>query len=173
MEDEKLAMFDFVAKGTTQMYLSRLFEQHMKGFYFLQLEPEFMADKGLDIEPFYSDTEKDSSAIFDNYYILETMLTSPYPQTEEFDDEGRPVFAKETRSQQDIHCFARAQAGIEEYFDDYLRLVPEEARKENKKLDEAFLALVNRVKITDMDFLSLKVEDPFFGRMTDIKDVIG
>ncbi len=41
-------MFDFVAKGTTQMYLQRLFPQHMKGFYFLQLEPEFMAEKGLD-----------------------------------------------------------------------------------------------------------------------------
>ncbi len=56
------------------MYLQKLFAQHIKGFYFLQLEPEFMADKGLDIEPFYSDEEKNSSAIFDNYYILETIL---------------------------------------------------------------------------------------------------
>ncbi|WP_026667948.1 hypothetical protein [Butyrivibrio sp. AE2005] len=63
-----------MAKGTTQMYLQKLFAQHIKGFYFLQLEPEFMADKGLDIEPFYSDEEKNSSAIFDNYYILETIL---------------------------------------------------------------------------------------------------
>ena len=48
-------------------HLQRLFSQHMKGFYFLQLEPEFMADKGLDIVPFYSDEEKNSSEIFDNY----------------------------------------------------------------------------------------------------------
>lgn len=168
-----LAFFDFVAKGTTQMYLQKLFSQHMKGFYFLQLEPEFMADKGLDIEPFYSDEEKNSSAIFDNYYILETILTAPYPQMEEMDNDGNPVFAKETRSAQDLRVFDRAQRGIMGYFEDYLSILPESARKENKKLDEKLLALVNKVQILDEDFLSLKVEDPFFGRMTDIKDVIG
>ena len=42
------------------------------------------------------------------------------------------------------------------------------ARTENKQLDEKLLALVNRVQILDEDFLALKVEDTFFGRMTDI-----
>ena len=168
-----LAFFDFVAKGTTQMYIQRLFTQHMKGFYFLQLEPEFMADKGLDIESFYSHDERDTSAIFDNYYILETILTAPYPQMEEMDDDGNPIYVKETRSDRDLRVFDRAQCGIMEYFEEYLRILPESARKENKKLDEKFLALVNKVKILDEDFLTLKVEDPFFGRMTDIKDVIG
>lgn len=167
------AMFDFVAKGTTQMYLARMFEGHMKGYYFLQLEPEFMAEKGLDIEPLYSDKEKDTSQIFDNYYILETILTAPFSQMLEFDDEGAPVYAKETRSKQDLACFERAQTGIIQFFEDYITLIPEGAREENKALDEALLALVNRVKILDDDFLSLKVEDPFFGRMTDIKDVLG
>ena len=173
LRDTSIGMFDFVAKGTTQMYLQKLFSQHIKGFYFLQLEPEFMADKGLDIEPFYSDEEKNSSAIFDNYYILETMLTSPYSQMEEFDENGDPVFAEETRSESDIKVFEQAQEGIKEYFEDYMRLVPEEARVENKALDEKMLALVNRIQILDEDFMALKVEDPFFGRMTDIKDVIG
>ena len=173
LDDGKLGMFDFVAKGTTQMYLQKLFPQHIKGFYFLQLEPEFMADKGLDIEPFYSDKEKNSSAIFDNYYILETLLTSPYPQVEEFDENGEPVFADETRSELDIKVFEQAQAGITEYFEEYMRLVPEGARIENKALDEKMLALVNRIQILDEDFMSLKVEDLFFGRMTNITDVIG
>ena len=155
------------------MYLQKLFAQHIKGFYFLQLEPEFMADKGLDIEPFYSDEEKNSSAIFDNYYILETILTAPFPQLEEFDENGEPVFAKETRSKTDIEAFEKAQKGIIEYFEKYIELVPEVARIENKTLDEKILALVNKVHIEDEDFLKLKVEDPFFGRMTDIRDVIG
>lgn len=173
MDDSGIGMFDFVAKGTTQMYLQKLFSQHIKGFYFLQLEPEFMADKGLDIEPFYSDEEKNASAIFDNYYILETMLTSPYSQMEEFDENGDPVFADETRSGTDIKVFEQAQAGIKKYFEEYISLVPECARIENKMLDEKMLALVNMVQIKDEDFMALKVEDPFFGRMTDIKDVIG
>ena len=173
LNDGGLGMFDFVAKGTTQMYLGKLFSQHIKGFYFLQLEPEFMADKGLDIEPFYSDEEKNASAIFDNYCILETMLTSPYSQMEEFDGNGEPVFADETRSEKDLGVFERAQAGITEYFEEYMKLVPEEARSENKNLDEKMLAMVNRILIKDEDFMALHVEDPFFGRMTNITDVIG
>lgn len=173
MGDGSIGMFDFVAKGTTQMYLQRLFTQHIKGFYFLQMEPEFMSDKGLDIEPFYSEEEKNTSAIFDNYYILETMLTSPYSQMEEFNEDGEPVFEQETRSEADIRVLEQAQAGITEYFDEYLSLVPKSARTENKMLDEKMLALVNRIQIKDEDFMSLTVEDPFFGRMTAITDVIG
>ena len=132
-----------------------------------------MADKGLDIEPFYSDDEKNSSAIFDNYYILETILTSPYSQVEEFNQNGDPIFANETRSATDIKVFESAQMGITQYFEDYLSLVPKDARTVNKVLDEKLLALINRIQIMDGDFMNLKVEDPFFGRMTDIKDVIG
>lgn len=168
-----LAFFDFVAKGTTQMYLSKLFDQHIKGFYFLQMEPEFMADKGLDIESFYTDQEKDTSAIFDNYYILETILTSPYPQMLEMDMDGNPVFAEESRSKADIEVIKRVQDGIIEFFRDYITIVPTDDRAVNKKLDEKLLELVNKIRILDEEFLGIKVEDPFFGRMTDIKDVIG
>jgi hypothetical protein len=33
--------------------------------------------------------------------------------------------------------------------------------------------LIRRITLEDEDFLKLKVEDPFFGRVTDIRDVIG
>lgn len=170
---EKTALFDFVAKGTAQLYLKRLFAQHIKGFYFLQLEPEFMNDKNLDIEPFYADEEKDGSAIFDLYYILETILTSPYPTVEEFDENGTPVYGKETRREQDIQCLKRVQEGIGRYFDDYMNILSEDERTQNKRIDEVFLSLIGRVVIEDKDFLSLTVEDPFFGRMTAVADVIG
>ena len=173
IQDSNIAIFDFVAKGTTQMYLQKLFPCRIKGFYFLQLEPEFMADKGVDIEPFYSDEEKNASAIFENYYILETILTSPYSQMEEFDADGNPVFVKETRTDENIKCFEQAQRGITAYFEDYLAILPDVARTENKKLDEKLLALVNKIKIKDENFLAFKVEDPFFGRTTDMKDLIG
>jgi len=42
-----------------------------------------------------------------------------------------------------------------------LRILPEVVRKGNKKLDELFLALVNKIKIEDEEFLALKVEDSF------------
>lgn len=174
VREGNLALFDFVAKGTTQMYLKKLFPQHnMKGFYFLQLEPEFMAEKDLNIEPFYSDKEKNTSVIFDNYYVLETILTSPYPQMLEMDEDGKPMFAGETRSMADIEVLKRTQKGIIEYFRDYISIVPKNNRIVNKVLDEKLLDMVNKVQILNDNFLRIKVEDPFFGRMTDIKDVIG
>ncbi len=91
----------------------------------------------------------------------------------EMDDDGKPVFAEETRSSSDINVFKRAQDGIEQYFKDYIAILPQSARTVNKALDEKLLELVNKVKILDEEFLAIKVEDPFFGRMTDIKDVIG
>ncbi len=172
ISDGKTGFFDFVAKGTTQYFLDRILERHSFGFYFLQLEPEFMADKGLDITSFYTMEEKDTSVIFDNYYILETILTSPDPQVLEFDEEGRPVWADESRTEENLQCVMDMQEGIREYFEDYLSIVPESARRENKKLDETFLALINHIRIEDERFARLTVEDPFFGRMTDIKDVL-
>lgn len=172
LNKEPAAFFDFVAKGTSQMYIQRLLPNEMYGLYFLQLEPEFMKDKGLKIQPFYTEEERDSSAIFDNYYILETLLTSPDPSVDEFDDNGNPVFAKETRSEKDIACFMRAQEGIINYIEKYLEICPHSAIKINKKLDEVFLTLVHNIEIRDKDFLGLTVEDPFFNRMTDITDVL-
>lgn len=171
-EDGSISLFDFVAKGTCQMYIQRLTQNPIKGLYFLQLDPEFMKDKNLDIKPFYTDMERDSSAIFDNYYILETLLTSPEASVDEFDEEGNPVFAKETRTDKDIACLMRAQDGIIEYVKKYISICPVSESSINKKLDEIFLTLVHNVEIRDKDFLSLTVEDPFFNRMTDITDVL-
>lgn len=172
IRDGDIAFFDFVAKGTVQMYVQRLTENHIKGFYFLQLEKEHLSEKKLDIRSFYEDEKLDSCAIYSDYYILETMLTAPHPSVIEFDETGEPVFADETRTESNFQCIERAQKGIIDYFKTYIRLCPEMKRTENKTLDEVFLKLIHNVKITDADFLKLVVEDSFFNRMTDMADMI-
>lgn len=172
IKDGDIAFFDFVAKGTIQMYVQRLTRNPLKGFYFLQLEKEHMKDMKLDIRSFYEEEENNPCAIYDDYYILETIITAPYPSVKEFDEAGNPVFADETRSERDILCFERAQEGIFDYFKTYIRLCPEAERTENKKLDEVYLELIHKIKIADSDFLNLVVEDSFFNRMTNIADVI-
>ncbi len=169
---DNLGIFDFVAKGTTQFFIQKIIKQHLVGLYFLQLEPEFMSDKNLEIDSFYKNEERDDSVIFDNYYILETVLTSLDPSVDEFDDQGRPVYSSETRSRDNLDCVTFIQEGIMEYVDDYLKMVPKDKRLINKKINEAFLSLINKISITDPLFNSLVIEDPFFGRMTDIKDVM-
>lgn len=172
MQKGDVAFFDFVAKGTSQMYMERLVENHLKGLYFLQLEEEYMRDKELDIVSFYKKEERDSSAIFDNYYILETMLTSPMPSVKEFDENGEPCYAQETRKDKDIVCFLKAQEGIFDYFKTYLKICPGSEMKADKKLNELFLMLIHGITILDKNFEELKVEDPFFNRMTDVSDLI-
>lgn len=167
-----IAFFDFVAKGTTQLYVQKITGESLIGLYFLQLEPEFMSDKGLNIKSFYQSPDRDNSAIFEDYYILETVLTAPHPMILEFDEEGRPIFAKETRREQDIQCAMKVQDGIIDYFRDYLGMIPKEMRKVNRKLDEKILRLVHEIKILDQGFRGLTVEDPFFNRMTGMGDVL-
>lgn len=167
-----IAFFDFVAKGTTQKYIQRLIDHHLKGFYFLQLEPEYERCNGMDIESFYGAEEVNTSAVFENYYILETLLTAPHPSVSTFNEMGEPIYAEETRSDDDITCFIRAQDGILDYLDTYIRLCPAKERRENKKLDDVMLALIHGVEIRDRNLLNLVVEDPFFNRMTKITDLL-
>lgn len=168
----KTAFFDFVAKGTTQMYLNRLLDTPLVGLYFLQLEAEYMMDKGLNIFSFYSKEDDGDSAIYENYYILETILTAPHASVCGFDEEGEPCYHEETRTDRDIQSVQQVQNGIEEYFRDYLKLCPPTEQKVNKKLDELFLKLIHGIVITNKDFLSLVVEDPFFNRKTNITDLL-
>lgn len=171
IKDGDVAFFDFVAKGTSQMYIQRLISNRLKGFYFLQLETEYMKDKGVDIDSFYKDEDEKTCAIYDNYYILETILTAPHSLVTEFDDNGQPVYALETRTDKDIRCFQKAQEGILDYFRTYIKLCPETERTIDRKLDEVFLEMVYKIRITDKDFLDMVVEDPFFNRMTGVKDL--
>lgn len=170
--DDSIAFFDFVAKGTCQLYIQKLVSNPITGLYFMQLEPEYMASKGIDISSFYTEAERETSAIFDNYYILETILTSPDPSVDEFNADGTPVFSTETRTESDIECFMRAQEGIIEYVERYISICPKAEIKISKTLDEAMLKLIHNIEIRDNNFLKLTVEDPFFCRMTDITDVL-
>lgn len=172
MKEGDVAFFDFVAKGTSQMYIQRLVDRHLKGIYFMQLEGEYMQGKELDILPFYNIQETDTSEIYENYYILETVLTSSQPSIKEFDECGGPCYTRETRKQQDIRCVQAVQAGIYDYFMTYLKICPETERNVDKKLDEILLSLIHGIAVLDHSFTGLKVEDPFFNRMTDLSDLL-
>jgi FMN phosphatase YigB (HAD superfamily) len=168
----RIALFDFVAKGTSQMYIQRFVENPITGLYFLQLEPEFMKGRGLDITPFYTEEERSTSAVFDNYYIMETVLTSPYASVNEFDEQGNVLYTSETRTKTEIDCLMKVQEGIIDYVKRYLQICPQGKGKRNKKLDEVFLCLLHHIEIRDKDFLRMTVEDSFFNRSTQVNTII-
>ncbi len=172
IQDGSVAFFDFVAKGTSQMFIQNLVPNHLKGLYFLQLEKENMKDKGLDIISFYDTEHLYHSAIYEDYYILETVLTSDMPSLTSFDADGKAIYAEEKRTLDDIKCIHEMQTGIYDYFKEYLRLHGDIQPAINRKTDEKFLALIHHLEIREERFTKMKVEDIFVNRFTDLSSLI-
>ena len=167
--EDDIAFFDFVARGTVQMYIERLLNRHLKGFYFSRLDQGYMQDKNLDILPFY---EIERSNIFQNFYVLETVVTAPHPPVLGFDEHGNALFASETRSKRDMECIERVQEGVMDYFRIYRILDPAWELMEEKGLEEAILSLISKIEIGSGDFLALRDEDPFFHRTTEVSELL-
>lgn len=165
----EIAFFDFVARGTVQMYVQRLTDRHLRGMYFFQLDRKYMREKQLDILPFYQDED---SGIFHNFYILEAVMTSPQPSFLGFDEKGEPLFRRETRTDRDLECVKCVQDGISGYFQTFRALSPEWETVEEKELEGAILSLLHGIEIRNRDFLDLKVDDPFFHRTSTVSDMI-
>ncbi len=169
-EEGPIAFFDFVARGTTQMYVSRLAKRPLKGFYFMQQDVEYMRKNRLDILPFYEKEDAAKSAVAENYYILETVLTSPMPSLTGFDRKGEALYAEESRTETQLECIQEIQNGILEYFQTYLKMYPREP--ESRAIGELSLPLIHNIAIADCGFLDLTMEDPFFNRTTDISGLL-
>ena len=171
-DSSDIAFFDFVAKGTSQMFVQRLVSNHVSGFYFLKLPNYSELIKNTEIHS-YIDTEKmETSTIYDDYYILEPILTSQEPSVIDFDCNGVPVYAEEFRSPSEIQCIIDIQNGIEEYFNDYLKLSVSYSKNIGPAIGEAFLSFVHKFDISDNPISGMNVEDMFFNRITNIKSLI-
>ncbi len=67
VDEGEIAFFDFVAKGTSQMFIGHIVPNPLRGLYFLQLEKENMAEQCLDIVSFYDADDLKDSAIYEDY----------------------------------------------------------------------------------------------------------
>lgn len=162
-----IAFFDFVARGTTQLFVGRLLNRHLRGYYFLQQDQSYMEKMGLDIRSFCRPEENTVSR---NYYILEPVVTAPEPSVLGFTADGEACYAHETRTAEALCCVETVQDGIEDYFREYLRLCPE--HEGDKPLGTMILNLIHSVDICAEDYLALQVEDPFFGRNSPLADLL-
>lgn len=169
---ENIAFFDFVAKGTCQLFTERMFEKKMRGYYFLRLEEYSRSTGNLDIVPFYPSEISAKSAVYEDYYILETIMSSPEPSVLEYDSLGTPVFSVETRSAEDIRCIMDIHKGIKSFFSDYIVICPKSETKISRNVDEILLRLIHNYRIINKSFNNLNVEDSFFNRMTEISDLL-
>lgn len=168
-EGGDIAFFDFVARGTVQAYVQRLTGRRLRGFYFWQKDTDYMKKMGLDVQTFYAPEE---DAVEQSYLVLEPVLMSPQPSMAGFDETGAPLFAREQRTERDFRSVQSVQDGISDYFQTYLKLDPSWEENQEKTLQAAVFSLVSRIEIRDKDILSLKDEDAFFNRTTEISNLL-
>lgn len=112
-----IGFFDFVSSGTCQLWLEKIMEKKITGYYFARnidkykehlkikslLKPKFVYEK--------------QSKLYKDYVFLENILTSPEPTLKYLDEKGRRKFERDCRSQKNIKDLNEIHTGIKEAFE--------------------------------------------------------
>jgi len=164
--DAFCSFVDLAAKGTVQRYMERVIGHPLKGYYLFQLEPEYAFESGIDVSPFFNESEKLNSHIVEDFYILEPVLSSPMSTVIGFDKEGEPIYENECRDKTEIDNMCKMQESIKKYVKDILKIIPKEEYHINKELDDALFDLIHKIKIDNQEFMSMQNIDSFVNRKT-------
>lgn len=167
--DGKTVFVDMAAKGTIQYLIEKIFTQKLKGLYFLQLEPEFATAHNIEVESLYTDDGKTGSKIFEDFYILEPVISAPHPSVIDFTSDGEPVYDKEERSDEEVDAMEHIQDGILRFARDYVRICPDDYRTINTELSARFMGLIHKIQINSDAFKNIRNIDPFVNRITDVR----
>lgn len=165
----KKAFVDLAAKGTVHRYMQRIVGHSMEGYYLFQLEPEYAKEVKLSVTPFFSKDEVSGCTLYDDFYLLEPIMSSTKPTVVDFNDKAEPVYETEYRSGQEIDTMLGIQKGMLDYTDSLLRLVPKNMITINKELDNALFGLIHNIVIDNDEFYSMQNIDSFVNRKTTMK----
>lgn len=169
LKEGRMAFVDFVSTGTSQAALQKIMGEELQGYYFIQLEGDCEAKKSLRIESFC--TPEEGRGIYEDYFLLENILTAPSPSLQAFDESGQPQYLPEERTEEEIAFIEGVHEGIKEYFRRYLEIwgVDEEAEKQ---LSVRILNLLHSIPIKNDIFWKLQWTDTFYGRKEKASNLI-
>lgn len=117
-ESRNIGFTDFVSSGTCQLWLEKILNKPLTGYYFVRLYGE--RREMLNIQSLFAPkcVYEQQSRIFDNYLFLENVLTSPEPTLKYFCSGGKCVFEQESRSGEDLKNLSQLHTGILDAFRD-------------------------------------------------------
>lgn len=142
---------------------------HLKGFYFMRPEKEWDLFKDLNIRVF-CEMSDGGSELYQNYSLIESILTSPASSVLEFDSNGEPVFEDECRTEEQIACINEVQEGILEYWNDINTFFQGEAKPCG--MSEKLLSFIHHISVFGNPLETLTVSDPFYCRTMQVSDLI-
>ena len=169
----ELVLFDFVSSGTCHAALEKIMQRKMYGYYFMQVEDDYFEKKRLDITSFYDkNTDTYAGGLYEDYFIVENILTSPTPSLKGFDAEGKPQYLQENRSKEEIDFITKVHEGIIQYFEKYLDILGNVKCDDSKRCAEEILGLIHEIPIKNDVFNQMVLEDSFFSREIRMKELM-
>lgn len=130
-KNQKCAFVDLVSSGTCQYFMERIKLLNFDAFYLCYYN---IGDKERDAM-YHSERWNEilnknnsymsylqSSNIYQEYWLLETILTSEEASIRDFDEFGNPIFAQEHRSESEMSFVQEIHRAILDYFEDYSML---------------------------------------------------
>lgn len=151
-EGSKVAYFDFVSSGTCQMYLSEFVPFDMKGLYFVHYLSDSSEKKNqLPIRALFKNglSYQSQSYAFDNYYYLETVVTSFAASLASFDKNINPVYSPDTRTNRELEKLNDMHNAIYDYFNDYMKILYNPNESVNEKVTDLMFNFIDN-KYTDI-----------------------
>ena len=137
---------DLISQGTSQYGLNQVFEGNISGFYLCKTPGEYKINV-------YSCYQYDESDFILNNIkytnLLESIITSLESSVEDMDEDGNPIFSKETRTLQELKDVQIMQEGIEEFVLEYIRNLYVEKIGINEKLPKDLLKKLEEVYLTE------------------------
>lgn len=165
---KKVGFFDFVAGGTCQMYLKKIFSWDMLGLYVIQIINQDVRREALEIESMFhnSNLYESNTRLFTNYYYMESLLTSLEPTLKHFSPSGCCILGEETRTDEQLDELREIHQGILMAFQNRI----DKGRLKNVSpiaADIIFDFIQNRKKCIQWEidyFQTLELEDEFCNR---------
>jgi FMN phosphatase YigB (HAD superfamily) len=141
--DGKYLICDLVSSGTVHFHMNKIFKYRQTGFYLCKTRGYF--NWKLDFKAVYLYKYNASSNCFaKNTNFLETIFTSPFPSVVSMDSGGKPIYAKEVRTDYEINAMKQMQDGLMEFCSEYLDGFYDSDVEICKELPESILLNIQR-----------------------------
>lgn len=111
---QKYIICDLISSGTVQGALNHLFDSPLKGVYLKKVQRV----NGPDVEVESAIVKGGDTLSGGPVNFLEKVFTAPHPSVVDMNEDGQPVFAKETRMNEELHIIEKIQNSIQDELDD-------------------------------------------------------
>lgn len=168
----RYAFYDFVSSGTCQYFLTKWLTCDLCGKYFCY-SPASDKKDSIDVDALFMNNgvEQSDSYFYSHYKLMETLMTSTMSSVRAFDVDGKPVYNKEIRTNNELEYVVTMQQAIKDYYRDFIKLSTSLMSVDGRKVPEKLFQYMDRL-YTDINcdaFTGIELVDDWVGeKLSDV-----